>query len=292
MNYGGQNEVNKIERIVLKHARDAFVSPEFIEIQWKELGYTSPVNYESAIKEYDAFISLLKENIPQVHFLPKNDRVGIDSIYVRDSSLITDKGAILCSMGKESRRTEPEAVREFCSQLGIPILGAITGDGRLEGGDVVWLGGHALVVGRGYRTNDEGLRQLRALTAGLADEFVVVPLPHWRGPSDVFHLMSVISPIDHDLALVYSPLLPVPFREWLISRGMALIDVPDFEFETMGCNVLAVAPRRCLMLKGNTLTRDRLRASGVEVMEYEGEEISRKGAGGPTCLTRPVQRAR
>ena len=290
MTCGGQNEVGRIERIVLKHAHDAFVSQVFIASHWRELGYTSLVNYEAARREYDAFVSLLRENIPELHFIPRDDRTGIDSIYVRDASLITDKGAILCRMGKESRRTEPEAVRAFYSQLGIPILGAITGGGRLEGGDVIWLSGRTLVVGRGYRTNDEGIRQLRELTAGLADEFVVVPLPHWRGPSDVFHLMSVISPIDHDLVLVYSPLLTVPFREWLIGRGITLIDVPDNEFETMGCNVLAVAPRRCLMLAGNPRTRDLLRAAGAEVFEYKGDEISRKGAGGPTCLTRPVLR--
>ena len=290
MTCGGQNEVGRIERIVLKHARDAFVSQEFIASQWRELGYTSQVNYEAACREYEAFVSLLRENIPEVHFLPKDDRVGIDSIYVRDASLMTDKGAILCNMGKESRRTEPDVTREFYAKQGVPILGAITGAGRLEGGDVVWIGGRTLVVGRGYRTNDEGIRQLRTLTAGLADEFVVVPLPHWRGPSDVFHLMSVISPIDHDLALVYSPLLPVPFREWLLGRGIKLIDVPDSEFETMGCNVLAVAPRRCLMLVGNQRTRDLLKAAGTEVLEYTGDEISRKGAGGPTCLTRPIHR--
>jgi N-dimethylarginine dimethylaminohydrolase len=291
MNYGGQNEAGTIERIVLKHARDAFVSQEFIATQWQELGYTAAVNYESAMREYDAFVSLLQENVREVNFIPRDDRVGIDSIYVRDASLITDKGAILCNMGKETRRAEPQAVREFYQELGIPILGAIAGDGYVEGGDVVWIGGRTLVVGRGYRTNDEGIRQLRELTADLVDEFIVVPLPHWHGPSDVFHLMSFISPIDHDLALVYSPLLPVPFREWLLSKGIELVDVPDSEFETMGCNVLAVAPRRCVMLKGNPLTRDLLGAAGAEVFEYEGNEISRKGEGGPTCLTRPICRS-
>lgn len=291
MEFGGQNEVGTIARMVLKHARDAFISQEIIGRQWQALGYTSPVDYGEAVREYDAFVSLLREHIQNVHLVHPTDDVGIDSVYVRDASLITDQGAILCNMGKAARRDEPDMMGEIYSAIGVPVLGAITGDGFVEGGDVVWFGGGALAVGRGYRTNDEGIRQLRALTAGLVDEFVVVPLPHYKGPSDVFHLMSVMSPIDHDLALVYSPLLPVPFREWLIARGMELVEVPDEEFETMGCNVLALEPRLCLALDGNPVTQARLEAAGANVLTYKGDEISRKGAGGPTCLTRPLWRA-
>ena len=146
-----------------------------------------------------------------------------------------------------------------------------------------------LVVGRGYRTNAEGIRQLGAFP-GPHVETIEVPLPHWRGEADVMHLMSLISPVDRDLAVVYSPLLPVPFRQWLLARGMRLVEVPDEEFDTMGCNVLALAPRRCLMLAGNPRTRAALERAGAEVVEYEGAEISVKGAGGPTCLTRPITR--
>ncbi|MGB2990744.1 MAG: arginine deiminase family protein, partial [Candidatus Zixiibacteriota bacterium] len=193
-------------------------------------------------------------------------------------------------MGKEERRGEPSAAGEFLSALGIPMLGAITGEGRLEGGDLIWLDGRTLAVGQGYRTNEDGIRQLRELTAGLVDEFIIVPLPHWRGPEGVFHLMSMISPVDFNLAVVYARLLPVPFRQWLISRGMKLVEVPDSEFQTMGCNILATSPRRCIMLSGNPQTKRMLEDEGVEVSEYVGEEISRKGAGGPTCLTRPLVR--
>jgi N-dimethylarginine dimethylaminohydrolase len=172
----------------------------------------------------------------------------------------------------------------------VAILGAITGEGKLEGGDVLWVDERTLAVGRGYRTNDEGIRQLRQLTADFIDELVVVPLPHWNGPDDVLHLLSLISPIDHHLAIGYSKLLPVPFREWLLAREVKLLEVPDAEYESMACNILAVAPRQCLMLSGNPRTKAMLEAEGVEVWEYDGEEISRKGAGGPTCLTRPLQR--
>ena len=183
------------------------------------------------------------------------------------------------------------AVGEFLEELDVPIVGSISGEGRLEGGDVVLWDARTLCVGLGYRTNEEGIRQLREFTQNDIKEFVVVPLPHWKGPDDVLHLMSLISPIDYDLAVVYSRLLPVPFRNWLIRRSVKLIEVPDSEFESMGCNVLAVAPRRCIMIEGNPQMRQKLLDEGVEVMEYSGEEISVKGAGGPTCLTRPLLRA-
>jgi len=155
----------------------------------------------------------------------------------------------------------------------------------------VWLDDGTLVVGHGYRTNAEGIRQLAKLTHGFVPELIVVPLPHWEGPGDVMHLMSLVSPVDLDLAVVYSRLLPVPFRQRLQAGGYDFVEVPDTEFESMGANVLATGPRRCLMLSGNPETRRRLEAAGAEVRVYEGVEISRKGAGGPTCLTRPLWRA-
>src|ERR1043165_1285659 len=158
--------------------------------------------------------------------------------------------------------------------MGYEIARRITPPGLLEGGDVVWVDRRTVAVGRGYRTNDEGIAQLRLLLADSIDELFVVPLPHWRGAGDVFHLMSIISPVDRDLAVVYSPLMPIPFREWLIERGIALVEVPDAEFESMGANVLALAPRRCLMVAGNPKTRAAIERAGAEVIEYEGTEIS------------------
>jgi N-dimethylarginine dimethylaminohydrolase len=172
----------------------------------------------------------------------------------------------------------------------VPVLGSIQPSGRLEGGDLLWLGERSVAVGRGYRTNAAGIEQLHTLLGDLVDEVIAVALPHWRGPGDVFHLMSIISPIDRDLALVYSPLMSVPFREHLLERGMTLVEVPDDEFDTMGANVLALAPRRCLMLEGNPETRRRLERAGADVLTYPGREISLKGGGGPTCLTRPLGR--
>jgi N-dimethylarginine dimethylaminohydrolase len=287
---GTQSDVGRIERILLKHARDAFRDDALIAAQWRELNYPSPPDFVRATREYDRLVSLFDGWGIEVLFVPADPEVGLDSIYVRDAAVLSDRGAILCNMGKRARSSEPRALEPVLREAGVPILGAIEGQGRLEGGDVAWLGPGTLAVGRGYRTNDEGIEQLRSLLGDAIDDLIVVPLPHGKGPDDVFHLMSILSPIDLDLALVYSPLMPVPFRETLLERGIRLVEVPDEEFESMGCNVLAVAPRRCLMLEGNDRTRSRLERAGAEVHVFEGEQISAKGAGGPTCLTRPLLR--
>lgn len=290
MAVGYQSDVGTIKRLVIKHVRDAFVNDQTVERQWRRLNYRGRPDLVEAVREYDRFVSFLEGFGIELHVLPADEKVGLDSLYVRDASIACEKGMILCNMGKSARSTEPDAQARVFRSLGIPICGRVVGEGCVEGGDVVWLDQRTLAVGRGYRTNDEGIRQLKELLGDCVDELIVVPLPHWRGPDDVFHLMSTISPIDHDLALVYSPLMPVPFRETLLSRGIKLVEVPDAEFETMGCNVLTVAPRKCIMLAGNPRTRTRLEDAGAEVSVFEGKEICFKGAGGPTCLTRPVLR--
>jgi N-dimethylarginine dimethylaminohydrolase len=286
-----QSETGRLTRVVLKHARDAFRGAEAIAAEWQALNFTHAPEFDRAIAEYDRFAEALASTGAEVDYLPPTGSVGLDSIYVRDASVVCDRGVILCQMGKALRAGEPAAQGDAFAALGVPVLGAIEPPGRLEGGDVVWLNARTLAVGRGYRTNDEGVRQLRALAGAAIDELIVVPLPHWRGPADVFHLMSIISPVDRDLAVVYAPLLPVPFRERLMALGFAFVDVPDEEFDSMGANVLALGPRHCLMVAGNPLTRGRLERAGARVVEYEGREISLKGGGGPTCLSRPLERA-
>ena len=285
-----QSDVGRLRRVIVKHAREAFVDDAAIDRQWQNLNYHGRPDLDRAIAEYDRFAELLVSFGADVEFLPRNSAVGMDSLYPRDAAIATDRGMILCNMGKAARSTEPSALTATLRTLNTPVLGAITGVGKLEGGDVTWLDRRTLAVGRGYRTNDEGIRQLRDLLGDAIDDLIVVPLPHWRGPTDVFHLMSMISPLARDLAVVYSPLLPVPFRELLLDRGYELVEVPGDEFEAMGCNVLAVAPRVCVMRTGCPLTRRRLEAAGVEVHEFEGDEICGRGAGGPTCLTRPILR--
>ena len=287
---GGQSEVGKLRRVAVKHARDAFGDAAAVERQWRDLRYLARPDVTAAIPEYERFLALLEAAGVEMLRLPFDDTVGLDSLYARDASIVCKRGIILCSMGKPQRRTEPAAQEAAFRAAGIPIRGRITGDGTVEGGDVCWIDERTLAVGRGYRTNEAGIRQLRDLVRDCVDEVIVVPLPHWHGPEDVFHLMSIVSPIDRDLFLVYAPLMPVPFREALTSRGIALVEVPEAEFDTLGCNVLAVAPREVLMIAGNPETRARLERAGVTVREFAGREICLKGGGGPTCLTRPLMR--
>jgi N-dimethylarginine dimethylaminohydrolase len=285
-----QSEVGRVTRLVVRHARDAFIDEGAIASQWRALHFTGPPDRARAMDEYDRFLDLLRSAGADICAVPGDPTLTLDSIYVRDASVSSDRGLILCSMGKPERVAEPAVLGTALRELGVPIAGAIRHPGRLEGGDVVWLDARTVAVGRGHRTNDEGIRQLRALLGDAIDELIVVPLPHWRGAADVFHLMSILSPVDLDLAVVYSPLMPVPFRERLLDRGVELVEVPDQEFDTMGTNVLALAPRRCVMLAANPRTRAALEGVGATVLEYEGHEISLKGGGGPTCLTRPLAR--
>ncbi len=285
---GTMSEVGRIKRIALRRPEQAFVNQEGIDAQWCELRYAERPLYFEAVREYEELVALLRKFDMKIDFLPLDERLTLDSLYVRDAAVVSQKGVILCNMGKPQRKYEPRVAGAAFISWGIPVVGAIEGKGCLEGGDIVWLDDDTVAVGRTYRTNEEGIRQMKELTGDT--DVISVPLPHYRGPEDVFHLMSILSPIDHDLALVYSRYMLIPFREVLIEKGINLIEVPESEFETMGCNVLAVAPRQCIMLKGNPETKARLEEAGAHVWEIKGEEISVKGQGGPTCLTRPLVR--
>lgn len=282
-----QTEVAPLRRVLLRHARDAFVSPDRIAAQWKPLHYTHAPDFDAACREYDAFATLLERLGAEVEWMAGGD-LGLDSMYVRDATIVSDSGVVLCTMGKDARSAEPDAQARALQRIGVQVAGRVGAPATIEGGDVAWLDSSTVAVGRGYRTNAAGVSGLRSLLPGI--DVISVPLPHFRGPADVFHLMSMLSPLDRDLLLVYSPLMPVPFRELLLERGFELVDVPDAEFDSQGCNVLAVAPRVAVALDGNPETRRRLEAAGVEVHTYVGREISLKGCGGPTCLTRPLER--
>ncbi len=276
--------------VLVRHARDVFADQATIDRQWRALNFTSAPECARAIAQFDAFVEVLRTAGAPVRVCDDDAAAGLtlDAVYVRDASVMTPQGAVLCRMGKAARAAEPDALAGAYRSLGIPVLGHIEPPGCLEGGDVTWLAPRVAAVGRGYRTNDAGIAQLRAHLGDQVDALIVVPLPHYRGPGDVFHLMSIISPVDRDLAVVYSPLMPVPFRERLLALGYRLVEVPDEESESMGANVFAAAPGRCVMLEGNPRTRAALERAGAEVFVYDGSEISIKGGGGPTCLTRPV----
>ncbi len=290
MSHTAHSDIGKLRSVYIKKVQQAFIGETHIESHWRELNYLGKPDLATAIKEYDSFEAILKAGGAELFYLPEDASVNMDSIYCRDASIATDKGMIICTMGKAARKNEPLAQKIAFEANGIPVLGTITAPGTLEGGDVAWLDEHTLAVGHTYRTNEEGISQLTSLLQPLGVEVITVPLPHYKGTSDVFHLMSILSPVDKDLAVVYSPLMPIIFRNLLLDRGYRLVEVPDDEFENMGCNVLALAPGECMMVAGNPKTKAALEKAGCKVYEYLGEEISVKGGGGPTCLTRPISR--
>ena len=286
------SEYLKLETVYIKPVKNAFISQDELDKQWKDLNYLEQPNYDAAINEYGEFETLLKKSGVSLKQFPTHNSVKIDSIYCRDASIATNFGMIICNMGKDGRINEPKSHKEEFQKSDINILGEIKSPGTLEGGDVAWLNEKTLAVGHTYRTNEEGIYQLKALLEPKGIDVLVAELPHYKGKNDVFHLMSILSPVDKNLAVVYSPLMPIKFRNELLNRGFELIEVPDDEFDSMGCNVLAIAPRKCIMVKGNTKTQKLLEQAGCEVFAYQGKDISVKGGGGPTCLTRPLSRVK
>ena len=285
-----QSEFGKIEQVLIKRPQAAFQSQAKIDAEWEKLNFTLAPDLHLASIEFAAFESILKKYVNKIHHLDGQDSISLDSIYCRDAALATDHGIILGNMGKPARQEEPDAIRAWCTLNQVPLLGSIEYPGTLEGGDLAWIDERTLAVGHTYRTNKNGIDQVKSLLEPNGVEVIIANLPHYKGPGDVFHLMSIFSPVDRDLAVVYSPLMPVSFRNTLLDRHFHLIEVPDTEFESMACNVLALAPRICIMVEGNPRTAAALRLAGCTVYEYEGTEISLKGGGGPTCMTRPLKR--
>jgi dimethylargininase len=283
--YGSQSMVDPLRRVLVRSPDTAFHSADP-----KRWHYTARPDLEVAKQEHKALVGMLRQAGAEViwHDEPLPDHA--DAIFVHDPCLVTDRGAVILRMGKVLRQGEEAAVARCLERHGVPILYTLRGEAKAEGGDLLWLDHDTLAVGQGFRTNAEGLRQLREALSGAGIEVFPVPLPYGGGVDACLHLMSLISVVDHDLAVVYLPLLPVPFWRYLRAHGFQLIEVPDKEFATMGPNVLALGPRRCLMLRGNPVTKRRLEEADCQVLTYKGEEISLKAEGGPTCLTRPVLR--
>ena len=254
---------------------------------WRAYGWRAAPDPVAAAGEHEAFCLLLEEAGAEV-VVSRHDEGNPDAVYVYDPTLVGREGAVLLRPGKEGRRGEPEATVPALLAAGVPVAAKAEAPACVEGGDTVWLDETTLLVGHGYRTNAAGVAALRDAFPGV--EVTSFDLPHWNGAGEVLHLMSVLSPLDRDLALVYPRLAPVRLLELLAERGIRTVEVPDEEFASMGPNVLALGPRRALALEGNDETRRRLEKAGVDVVVYRGDEISRKGDGGPTCLTRPLLR--
>ena len=255
--------------------------------RWPDFGWRAEPDASAIADEHAALCGLLARAGAEVVLAGEPVPGNPDAIYAYDPVLIGPEGALLLRIGKAGRLPEAEALAPPLTAAGIPIAARMEAPATADGGDMFWLDDCTLLVGRGYRTNDAGVAWIRE---ALPDsEVLAFDLPHLNGRSQVLHLMSLVSPLADDLVVAYLPLLPVRLVELLESRGIEIVEVPEEEFESMGPNVLALAPRVALALERNAETRRRLERAGVEVLTYEGTELS-KGDGGPTCLTRPLAR--
>tara|TARA_B100000287_G_scaffold405308_1_gene428767 strand:+ start:65 stop:934 length:870 start_codon:yes stop_codon:yes gene_type:complete len=283
------NEYSKIIEVAIRNPESSFLSEFKLNNEWKKLRFHSKPNLQEAINEFKCFKRLLVNDGIEIINLPSSDQLTIDSIYTRDSILVSENGLILCNMGRSSRT--PEAIINFktLELKGYQIAGHIKPPGTLEGGDFIWIDNNNAAVGLGPRTNQDGINQLKKIL-GPKVNIHIVNLPKPNHPDDVLHLMSIISPLDKDLALIYKPLIPESFLNWLINLNIKFIEVSNNDYPIMGCNVLATAPRSIIMLESLPRVEKQLKKAGCRVRTYKGNEISKKGEGGPTCLTRPLKR--
>lgn len=280
--YGAQSMTAPLADVLVKRPGPAF-GAAFDDAAH---GFLHRVDLLVAQREHDAFVETLAALGPRVHVLDA-ESVSPDLVYTFDPLLVSDRGAIPLRPGKPNRVSEPDTLETWTHAAGIPTLGRIVAPGTVEGGDTFWLRPDLFCIGRTLRTNDNGARQLADLVGG---DVRVFDVPYWRGPAELIHLLSVISPVADDLAVVYLPLLPAGLWELLHDLEVRLIEVPDDEFPTLGCNVLAVRPGVVIVAEGNPGTAAALAAAGCEVHTYPATEIGLNGSGGPTCMTRPVFR--
>jgi dimethylargininase len=280
--YGCQSMTGELRRVLVRAPRAEDLHG------WQTCSWRAEPDPIRISTEHEAFCELLAGAGAEVVLAESPADGNPDAIYTYDPALVADTGALLLHPGKECRRSEVPAMAEDFARAGVPIAGRLDDPEWAEGGDLCWLDERTLLAGCGYRTNEAGIARLRDLLPGV--EVLAFDLPHWHGRDEVMHLMSLISPLAPDLAVVYAPLLPTRLAQLLDERGVELVRVPDEEFDTMGSNVLALAPRVALAVEGNPETQRRMERAGAEVLTYRGNELS-KGDGGPTCLTRPLFRS-
>jgi dimethylargininase len=280
--YGCQSQTATLRRVLVRAPRAEDCA------RWREFGWRAEPDATALAAEHEAFAAELADFGAEVVYAEEPLPGALDAVYAYDPALVADAGAILLRPGKELRQAEPEALRRDLERAGVPIAARLEPPALAEGGDTLWLDEWTLLVGLGYRTNEAGAAALRRALPDV--EVLAFDLPHYRGPGEVLHLLSFVSPLDGDLALVYPPLAPTRLVQLLAERGVQTVEVPEEEYGSLGCNVLALGPRVALALDGNRETRRRLERAGVEVRIYRGEELSLKGDGGPTCLTRPLLR--
>lgn len=287
--FGAQSMTAPLKRVLLRRASGAMrgADPQ----AWH---YGPSFDAERAARQHEAFAALVAGSGAELEWLPDAGDGLADSVFTHDPSLVTDAGAVILRMGKRLREPEPALHERAYAAMGVPVIGRIAAPGTVEGGDCVFVDRDTLAVGRGARTNEEGIVQLRAVLAPQGIEVLAYDLPLWQGEEACLHLMSVVSPLSDDLALVFAPLLPFGFYRLLRDRGIRLVEAPAEEFHAsvgLNLNVLAVAPGELIAVDGFPRTRALMEAAGCRVQTFAADALCIACEGGPTCLTRPVWRA-
>jgi N-dimethylarginine dimethylaminohydrolase len=290
-NFNGHSMTGELLRVMVCPPGNAGWDVPGKAAAWRELGFRHAPDCAAAQTQHEILCGLLREGGAEVVTLPPTESLTLDAVYAHDASLATDYGLVLMNPGKKNRVVEAQAHANFCGQLGIPVLGEIQAPGVSECGDIVWLDSRTMLVGDGYRTNKAGIAQMRTLLSSKNVEVLSAPLPYGPGPSACLHLMSLMSMLDEQTILIDLPWLAVETVELLKGRGFRLIEIEYSERESLACNVLALGQNRLIALEENAKTNQRMRDAGFDVRAFPGSEICINGAGGPTCLTRPLLRS-
>ena len=265
------------------------------KVNLKKWHYTEPLDQKKIEKNYNDFFILIKNfGIEIIELKIENEKQELcDSVFTHDPSLVINEGAIILNMGKELRKKEIEHHEKFYMRMDIPVIGKIKNNGTVEGGDCLWINKNTLLVGESHRTNKEGIQQLKIILKKFNIDLIPIKLPKYKDTESCFHLMSIISMLDHDLALACFSKLPFEliniFKEYKIN----LISIPEDEYsksETLAVNCLAIAPRKLILISGYPKTQELLLKENNEINLFNGDELCLKAEGGPTCLTRPLKR--
>jgi len=289
--FNGHSMVGRLQRVLVCSPRAAGWNASAQVNRWRELGFRHSPEFATAQAQHDELCRQLESAGAEVVHLPAASDLSLDAVYTHDPSLATDHGLIALNPGKPNRVPEARHHVEFGRRLGIPALGQVHPPGKTEAGDMVWLDSNTLLIGQGYRTNAVGIARMREMLQPHGAQVISAPLPYGPGPSACLHLMSLISLLDEQTALVDLPWLAVETVELLQSRGYRFIEIDYSERDTLACNVLSLGDKRLLALEENPKTNPKLRRAGFDVRTFPGSELCINGSGGPTCLTRPLLRS-
>ena len=289
-NFGAQNMVSHLKKVLMKRPQN-FMS----KVDLQKWNYTSPLDQKILNENYNEFYKIIKTSGAEIVDLKlKNENEELcDSIFTHDPSLVLNEGAIILNMGKNLRKKETEEHTNFYNKEKIPIIGKVINDGTVEGGDCLWLNKKTLLVGESHRTNKIGIDQLDDIVNKHDIKLMPIKLPKYNNENSCFHLMSLISMLDNDLAIGCMSLLPTDLINLLKENDIKIIGIPEDEYfksKTLAVNILALSPRNLVVMKGYPKTIDLLIKSGCNVNLFSGDELCIKTEGGATCLTRPIWR--